>query len=115
MTPLIDQPKWNEAGLVPVVVQDIDSKAVLMLAWANAEALSATIATGQGTYWSRSRRQLWIKGATSGHWQHVVKVSLDCDNDAVLYQVHQIGPACHTGAISCFDAGEQIYPKETPR
>lgn len=97
------EPLWDVSGLVPVVVQEIDGGKVLMLAWANAEALELTLSTGRGTYWSRSRGEIWVKGATSGNTQQVVKVSLDCDGDAVLYQVHQTGPACHTGTLSCFD------------
>ena len=103
---------WNEQGLVPVVVQDVTTGAVLMLAWANAEALAATIETGQGTYWSRSRGELWVKGATSGNTQRVRRVATDCDGDAVLYQVEQTGPACHTGAASCFDAGAELMTQE---
>lgn len=94
--------RFDERGLVPVVAQDARSGEVLMLAWANREALERTLATKQGTYYSRSRAELWVKGLTSGHTQKVVGVSLDCDGDAVLYQVEQTGPACHTGARSCF-------------
>ena len=97
--------KFNEAGLVPVVVQDVNTGEVLMLAWANEQALAATIETGCGTYWSRSRDELWVKGLTSGHTQLVRRVATDCDGDAVLYQVEQTGSACHTGAYSCFEAG----------
>jgi len=96
---------FNDDGLVPVVAQDAVSGEVLMLAWANGEALRLTIETGQATYWSRSRREIWVKGATSGHTQEVVRVMLDCDGDTLLYQVRQTGPACHTGARTCFDAG----------
>jgi len=87
---------------VPVVVQDVMSGQVLMLAWANEEALRATLESRQAHYWSRSRQELWRKGATSGNTQHVHAVSLDCDGDALLYQVEQTGPACHTGETSCF-------------
>ena len=97
------QPVFDQAGLIPVVVQDVVTGAVLMLAYANEEALAATLSSGRGTYWSRSRNQLWVKGATSGHTQEVTRVALDCDGDAVLYQVRQTGPACHTGTYSCFD------------
>lgn len=89
-------------GLVPVVAQDAASGEVLMLAWADREALDATLASGDAHYHSRSRDELWRKGATSGHVQRVVEVRLDCDGDALLYQVEQTGPACHTGARSCF-------------
>jgi len=115
-TPLVNgqEPAWDDAGLVPVVVQDAESGTVLMLAYANREALSNTLATGCGTYWSRSRGMLWVKGATSGHTQEVVEVALDCDRDAVLYKVHQTGPACHTGAESCFDAAHMTIEKVEP-
>ena len=97
--------QFDADGLVPVVAQDINTGRVLMLAYANAEALSMALATHRGVYWSRSRHELWIKGSTSGNSQRVVEVSLDCDGDAVLYLVDQQGPACHTGAESCFDVG----------
>ena len=89
-------------GLIPVVVQDSKTKAVLMLAYANKEAVEMTLSTGKGTYWSRSRNEIWIKGLTSGHTQKIVTVSTDCDYDAILYVVEQTGPACHTGEYSCF-------------
>lgn len=88
--------------LVAAIAQDSESDEVLMLAWMNRQALAATIATGRATYWSRSRNELWVKGATSGHTQTVVSVSLDCDGDAVLLKVKQVGGACHTGEKSCF-------------
>ena len=93
---------WNEAGLVPAIVQRHGTGEVLMLAWMNAEALQHTLTTGRATYFSRSRGKLWVKGETSGHHQFVRSVSLDCDGDALLVQVDQVGPACHTGAPSCF-------------
>ncbi len=93
----------NDDGLVPAVVQDASSGRVLMLAWMDDEALRRTLTTRQGTYWSRSRQEYWVKGATSGHVQHVRSVELDCDGDTLLLQVDQVGPACHTGAPSCFD------------
>jgi len=89
--------------LVPVIAQDAFSGRVLMLAYANAEALALALATRQGVYWSRSRQEIWVKGATSGNTQKLVEARLDCDGDAVLYRVEQTGPACHTGAQSCFD------------
>jgi phosphoribosyl-ATP pyrophosphohydrolase/phosphoribosyl-AMP cyclohydrolase len=98
----LDDLEFDARGLVPVVAQDADSGEVLMLAWANRDALEATLETRQGHYWSRSRQELWRKGATSGHLQEVVEVRLDCDADAVLYRVRQTGPACHTGERSCF-------------
>lgn len=88
--------------LVAAIAQDSDSGEVLMLAWMNRQALAATIATGRATYWSRSRNELWVKGATSGHTQTVVSISLDCDGDAILLKVNQIGGACHTGERTCF-------------
>jgi phosphoribosyl-AMP cyclohydrolase len=90
------------SGLVPAVVQQHGSGAVLMLAWMDDEALHRTLSTGQATYWSRSRQEYWVKGTTSGHHQHVRSVALDCDGDALLVTVDQVGPACHTGAHSCF-------------
>ena len=101
-TPHFPLPNFNEHGLIPVIAQDARSGEVLMLAWANQEALSRTLKTREGTYYSRSRGELWVKGATSGHTQRVVGVRLDCDGDAVLYKVEQSGPACHTGERSCF-------------
>ena len=100
--PKLSEVNYNDAGLVPAVVQDAESGAVLMLAWMNAEALRATVETRRGTYWSRSRGQLWVKGETSGNTQQVRRVSLDCDSDTVLLEVQQSGPACHTGTTSCF-------------
>lgn len=94
----------NPAGLVPAVVQEATTGQVLMLAWMDDEALRRTLATRRGTYYSRSRRQYWVKGETSGHTQHVRAVRLDCDGDTLLVQVDQTGPACHTGADTCFDA-----------
>ena len=103
------RPKFNSDGLIAAITQDADTKEILMLAWMNEEALRATLATGRGTYWSRSRQALWIKGETSGHTQDVVSVQIDCDQDAVLLHVRQSGGACHTGRKSCFyrtiDAG----------
>jgi phosphoribosyl-AMP cyclohydrolase len=96
--------KRNDAGLVPVVVQEANTAAVLMLAWADEEALRQTLETRRATYFSRSRHQLWVKGETSGHTQLVREVRLDCDGDTLLYRVEQTGPACHTGTTSCFDA-----------
>lgn len=95
-------PQFNADGLIPAIAQDVDSGAVLMLAWMNAEALQRTLDTGAATYWSRSRRALWTKGETSGHTQQVVEVRVDCDQDAILLRVRQSGPACHTGAPDCF-------------
>ncbi|MEM6308824.1 MAG: phosphoribosyl-AMP cyclohydrolase [Pseudomonadota bacterium] len=93
---------YNENGLLPVIAQDADTGMVLMLAWMNAEAIQRTLSTGHVTYWSRSRQEFWVKGATSGHTQQLVSMSVDCDRDCVLVSVKQIGPACHTGRKSCF-------------
>ena len=93
---------FDSAGLIPVIAQQHDSGEVLMLAWMNREALAETIATGRACYWSRSRRQLWRKGETSGQVQRVVELRLDCDLDAILLRVDQTGVACHTGRRSCF-------------
>lgn len=98
----IEEVKFDERGLVPVVAQEVESGAVLMLAWANREALLRTVASGRAHYWSRSRGELWAKGASSGHVQRIAEVRVDCDADAVLYRVHQTGPACHTLEGSCF-------------
>jgi phosphoribosyl-AMP cyclohydrolase len=99
----LDELKWNEAGLVPAIAQDVNSGINLMLAWMNREALSETILTGRGVYWSRSRQKLWHKGEESGHYQEVVEVRIDCDADVVLLKVKQKGGiACHTGRESCF-------------
>ncbi len=103
---------FDERGLVPVIAQDRRTGQVLMLAWMNAEALRRTLATGRATYWSRSRQEYWVKGETSGHYQQVIEVRLDCDSDALLLIVDQTGPACHTGAVSCFDTHEPLRPEE---
>lgn len=112
----LSQVKYNADGLVPVVAQDVATGAVLMLAWANEEALNRTVQTGQAHYYSRSRRELWHKGATSGHTQAVQAVLLDCDGDTVLYRVAQTGGACHTGAYTCFstEIAKQDGPKAPP-
>ncbi|HTG46632.1 MAG TPA: phosphoribosyl-AMP cyclohydrolase [Actinomycetota bacterium] len=103
MNPInLDAVAFDDRGLVPVITQDADDGAVLMLAWANREALERTLAEGRMVYWSRSRRELWRKGDTSGHAQHLVSLAIDCDGDAVLARVHQVGAACHTGERTCF-------------
>jgi phosphoribosyl-AMP cyclohydrolase len=89
-------------SLIPAIAQDVKTHEVLMLAYMNKESLAATLDTGRATYWSRSRNELWIKGATSGHTQEVHSISLDCDGDALLLQVTQVGAACHTGDKTCF-------------
>lgn len=95
---------FNADGLVPAVVQAADTGEVLMMAWMDTHALAHTLATRQGTYYSRSRREYWIKGLTSGNVQEVTEVRLDCDGDTVLLKVNQTGGACHTGDRTCFDA-----------
>ncbi len=95
--------RFNEVGLVPVVTQDRETGAVLMMAWANADAIEHTITTRQATYFSRSRQEQWIKGLTSGAVQQVHEVRLDCDGDTLLYVVDQTAGACHTGTFTCFD------------
>ena len=92
----------DPAALIPAIVQDVTNNEVLMLAYMNAESLALTLSTGKATYWSRSRNELWVKGATSGHYQDVQSVSLDCDGDALLLRVIQVGAACHTGDRTCF-------------
>jgi phosphoribosyl-AMP cyclohydrolase len=98
--------KRDPAGLVLAVVQQHDTGAVLMVAWMDDEALHRTLTSGRATYWSRSRQEYWVKGATSGHHQYVKSVALDCDGDSLLVRVDQVGAACHTGAGSCFDADQ---------
>jgi phosphoribosyl-AMP cyclohydrolase len=92
----------DPAALIPAIVQDVTNNEVLMLAYMNSESLALTLSTGKATYWSRSRNELWVKGATSGHYQDVHSVSLDCDGDALLLKVTQTGAACHTGDRTCF-------------
>ena len=94
--------RWTADGLIPAVVQDARSEQVLMVAWMNADALRRTVQTGQTHFWSRSRDELWHKGATSGHTQRVTGIWVDCDADVLLVRVDPAGPACHTGAVSCF-------------
>jgi len=94
--------KWDEKGLAPAIVQDALTGEVLMLAWMNAESLQRTLDSKRATFWSRSRNELWEKGATSGNIQSIKSVTLDCDLDAILLRVEPAGPACHTGARSCF-------------
>lgn len=98
----LSQVAFNGDGLVPVIAQSADTGAVLMHAWMNADALERTLSSGDVTYWSRSRKELWRKGETSGHTQRLVEAWIDCDGDTLLLKVDQMGPACHTGAPSCF-------------
>ena len=99
---VIEHLSFNDAGLIPVITQDANSKEVLMFAWMNKESLELTLSTKRVTYWSRSREQLWVKGETSGHTQKLVSMAFDCDGDAVLCLVDQAGAACHTGRPDCF-------------
>ncbi len=111
------EPKWNEQGLVPAVVQDAHTGEVLMVAWMDAEAWRLTQETGETHFWSRSRQSLWHKGETSGNVQRVVEIRLDCDADTVLLRVEPAGPACHTGERSCFYTivGEQTSEVVNPQ
>ncbi|WP_372740619.1 phosphoribosyl-AMP cyclohydrolase [Neptunomonas sp.] len=99
---VVDNLCFNGQGLIPVITQDCSTKAVLMQAWMNREALNKTLHTGHMVYWSRSRNCFWEKGATSGHTQKLVSMSFDCDGDVILCQVEQKGAACHTGRPACF-------------
>jgi phosphoribosyl-AMP cyclohydrolase len=99
----VEKLDWKKGnGLIPVVVQDSESKSVLMMAYANKEALEKTLSTGYAHYWSRSRQRLWMKGETSGHTQKIKRVIADCDYDTLLYVVEQKGPVCHTEKNTCF-------------
>lgn len=98
----LDELKYNELGLIPAIAQDINTKEVLMLAWMNRESIALTVKTGKATYWSRSRKKLWVKGETSGHFQNVKNIFYDCDGDTLLLLVEQTGAACHTGSKTCF-------------
>jgi phosphoribosyl-AMP cyclohydrolase / phosphoribosyl-ATP pyrophosphohydrolase len=113
----VDQIRYNEQGLVPAIVQDYLDGTVLMLAWMNRESLQKTIDTGETWFWSRSRQEFWHKGESSGHWQHVKSLRYDCDSDALLVTVEQVGDiACHTGERSCFHQVEgsvQAPPADT--
>ena len=103
------QPDFS-GGLLPVIVQSEDDGEVLMLGWANEQALAKTLRTGKAHFWSRSRDELWRKGATSGNTMRVMSVAVDCDGDALLYRVEPAGPACHTGERSCFDQPDDAAP-----
>jgi phosphoribosyl-ATP pyrophosphohydrolase/phosphoribosyl-AMP cyclohydrolase len=108
MSDILEKAKFGADGLIPAVVQDAHTREVLTVAYMNKEALQFTIERGETWFWSRSRQQLWHKGETSGNSQKVTKVSLDCDNDAVLVEVEPLGPACHTGSYSCFGAEPEL-------
>lgn len=102
-TDWLDAIQWNENGLVPAIAQDADSGAILMMAWMNRESLELTVREQRAVYWSRSRKQLWRKGESSGHTQQLREIRLDCDADVILLKVEQLGGiACHTGRQSCF-------------
>ncbi len=94
--------QFDQAGLVPAIVQDVTTQQVLMMAWMSVESLQQTLALGETVFWSRSRQSLWHKGATSGNIQKVIEARLDCDGDTLLLLVDPAGPACHTGEVSCF-------------
>jgi phosphoribosyl-AMP cyclohydrolase / phosphoribosyl-ATP pyrophosphohydrolase len=111
---LIQNLKFDDSGLITAVVQDDDSDEILMVAHMNAESLAKTLQTGETWFWSRSRRELWHKGATSGATQRVVDLRLDCDGDALLVRVNPNGPACHTGERSCFFRGAQDIEAAKP-
>jgi len=116
LSALIDQIKWNGDGLVPAIVQDAASKEVLMLAYMNEESLRLSLESGETWFWSRSRSELWHKGATSGHTQKIEALRYDCDGDTLLVLVRQNGAACHTGAYSCFyrDADGELAEDKRP-
>jgi len=106
---IIERVAFNADGLVPAIIQQWDSREVLMMGWMDAEALSRTLTQGRVTFWSRSRQEYWRKGDTSGHVQYVKGAAIDCDGDTLLVTVDQIGAACHTGTRTCFDA-DQLAP-----
>ncbi|MBK5216248.1 MAG: phosphoribosyl-AMP cyclohydrolase [Propionibacteriales bacterium] len=107
-TAIAERLKRDAQGLVTAVIQDAKSRDVLMVGWMDDEALHRTLTTGLTTFWSRSRQDYWVKGETSGHIQGVLEVRLDCDGDTLLVLVDQTGPACHTGARTCFDADQLL-------
>ncbi|RUS45634.1 bifunctional phosphoribosyl-AMP cyclohydrolase/phosphoribosyl-ATP diphosphatase HisIE [Cohnella sp. AR92] len=115
-TKLIDEIKWSAEGLVPAIVQDAVSKEVLMLAYMNQESLKLSLDSGETWFWSRSRSELWHKGGTSGNTQKIVSLRYDCDGDTLLVQVVPNGPACHTGAYTCFyrDANGELPEEKLP-
>lgn len=103
MNDVLDRVRFDDKGLLPAVIQEESTKDVLMLGYMDAEALRRTLTEGRVTFWSRSRQEYWRKGDTSGNAQYVRGAALDCDGDTLLVTVHQVGPACHTGAHACFD------------
>jgi phosphoribosyl-AMP cyclohydrolase len=100
---VLERVRFDEKGLLPAIIQEESTKQVLMLGYMDAEALRRTLTSGRVTFWSRSRQEYWRKGDTSGNVQYVRGAALDCDGDTLLVTVHQVGPACHTGAHACFD------------
>ena len=99
----IDDLKFDEKGLIPAIVVDADTKQVLTLAYMNRESLGISLEKKLTCFWSRSRQELWLKGKTSGNYQHIVSITADCDRDALIVMVHPDGPACHMGTVSCFN------------
>lgn len=108
----MDELKFDERGLIPAIVVDAKSRKVLTLAYMNRESLRISMEKGLTCFWSRSRQELWLKGETSGNYQHIVTMELDCDGDAVLVRVRKDGPACHRGTDSCFDTDQKIVFEE---
>ncbi|NNC10570.1 phosphoribosyl-AMP cyclohydrolase [Planctomonas sp. JC2975] len=108
---MLDRVRFDDKGLLTAVIQQWDSKEVLMVGWMDREAFLRTMTEGRVTFWSRSRQEYWRKGDTSGHAQYVRGAALDCDGDTLLVRVEQIGAACHTGTRTCFDA-DQLHPVE---
>jgi phosphoribosyl-AMP cyclohydrolase len=102
MSDFLTDLRFDAEGLIPTIVQQHDSGEVLMLAWMNRDAIAETLSTGRVCYWSRSRKRLWRKGETSGQWQRLMELRVDCDQDALLLKVDQVGVACHTGRRACF-------------
>ena len=107
LSEVLDKLKYNEAGLVPAIAQQYDTGEVLMMAWMNRASIEETLQTSRVCYWSRSRREFWEKGLTSGHRQKLVELRFDCDRDCLLLRVEQTGPACHTNRKSCFYSAVQ--------
>lgn len=109
MTLEIGQLKFDAQGLIPAIIQSSSSKRVLMMAWMNADSVAQSLELGETVFWSRSRQELWHKGATSGNTQKIDSVEYDCDADTLLIQVTEAGPACHNGTESCFDTGKFAF------
>ena len=107
---VLERIRFTDAGLVPAIIQQFDTREVLMMGWMDAEAFRRTMTEGRVTFWSRSRKEYWRKGDTSGHVQYVKRAALDCDGDTLLVTVDQVGAACHTGTRTCFDA-DQLEPE----